>query len=163
MGIRDGLSAIPAPPTTKRGVRVIHTYLDSGDTLLGTGGLYGSGHSEWLIRQALSGRDRERDLEDVVFLVECGFGHGIRIRQTTPRRNCVAGRSRNAVAISPIAALESAAPTAARVEGLVRDARTTGLRDLPPRDTRPASARHRSEPVGVPGSSRGRALSVNTR
>jgi aryl-alcohol dehydrogenase-like predicted oxidoreductase len=71
VGIRDGLSAIPVPPSpdppwgawastdNEQGVRTTHVYLDAGGTLLDTGDFHGSGHSEWLIHLALSSRDRE--------------------------------------------------------------------------------------------------------
>ncbi|WP_236050573.1 aldo/keto reductase [Nonomuraea cypriaca] len=73
LGLSDGYG----PTDDEQGVRTIHAYLDAGGSLLDTGDFYGSGHNEWLIRQALSGCDRE----DVVFPVECGLGQGIRIRQ----------------------------------------------------------------------------------
>ncbi|WP_232827269.1 aldo/keto reductase [Jiangella endophytica] len=49
-------------------VRVVHSYLDAGGTLLDTGDFYAAGHNELLIARALSTRDRD----DVVLSVKFG-------------------------------------------------------------------------------------------
>lgn len=67
-----GLSGMYGPTDDEQGVRTIHAYLDAGGTLLDTGDFYGSGHNEWLIRQALRGRDRD----DVVLSVKFGALRG---------------------------------------------------------------------------------------
>ncbi len=67
-----GLSGAYGPTDDEQGVRTIHAYLNAGGTLLDTGDFYGSGHNEWLIRQALSSRDRE----DVVLSVKFGALRG---------------------------------------------------------------------------------------
>ncbi|MDJ1134434.1 aldo/keto reductase [Streptomyces iconiensis] len=54
-----GLSGGYGPTDDAQGIRTLHTYLDAGGTLLDTGDFYGSGHNEWLIRQALSARNRD--------------------------------------------------------------------------------------------------------
>jgi aryl-alcohol dehydrogenase-like predicted oxidoreductase len=66
------LSGMYGPTDDEQGVRTIHSYLDAGGTLLDTGDFYGSGHNEWLIRQALPGRDRD----DVVLSVKFGALRG---------------------------------------------------------------------------------------
>ena len=67
-----GLSGMYGPTGDEEGVRTIHAYLDAGGTLIDTGDFYGSGHNEWLIREALRGRDRD----DVVLSVKFGALRG---------------------------------------------------------------------------------------
>ncbi|MEU5839013.1 aldo/keto reductase [Streptomyces diacarni] len=67
-----GLSGGYGPTDDEEGVRTVRAYLDAGGTLLDTGDFYGSGHNEWLIRRALSGRARE----DVVLSVKFGALRG---------------------------------------------------------------------------------------
>ncbi|MGP4111693.1 aldo/keto reductase [Streptomyces sp. 4N509B] len=61
------LSGAYGPSDDDEGVRVVRAYLDAGGTLLDTGDFYGSGHNEWLIRRALSGRSREEVVLSVKF------------------------------------------------------------------------------------------------
>ncbi|MDQ4038731.1 MAG: aldo/keto reductase [Actinomycetota bacterium] len=63
-----GMSAAYGPTDDQVSIATIHAYLDGGGTLLDTGDFYGSGHNEWLIRQALAGRNRD----DVVLSVKFG-------------------------------------------------------------------------------------------
>jgi len=63
-----GMSGMYGPSDDQQGIATIHTYLDGGGTLLDTGDFYGSGHNEWLIRQALA----ERNREDIVLSVKFG-------------------------------------------------------------------------------------------
>ncbi|PZF83737.1 aldo/keto reductase [Jiangella anatolica] len=63
-----GLSGAYGRTDDDHSVRVIHSYLDAGGTLLDTADFYGAGHNEQLIARAL--RDRRRD--DVVLSVKFG-------------------------------------------------------------------------------------------
>ncbi|MGP9844159.1 aldo/keto reductase [Brachybacterium sp. 107] len=62
------LSGAYGPSDDAESLRVIHTYLDAGGTLLDTGDFYGAGHNEMLIGRAL----RERSREDAVLSVKFG-------------------------------------------------------------------------------------------
>jgi aryl-alcohol dehydrogenase-like predicted oxidoreductase len=63
-----GMSGMYGPTDEAESIATIHAYLDAGGTLVDTGDFYGSGHNEWLIRQALAGRRRD----DVVLSVKFG-------------------------------------------------------------------------------------------
>lgn len=67
-----GLSGAYGQGDDQESVGVVRAYLDAGGSLLDTGDFYGSGHNEWLIRQALAGRDRD----DVVLSVKFGALRG---------------------------------------------------------------------------------------
>jgi aryl-alcohol dehydrogenase-like predicted oxidoreductase len=63
-----GMSDFYGPAERGESIATIHAALDAGITLLDTGDFYGSGHNELLIREALTGRNRE----DVVLSVKFG-------------------------------------------------------------------------------------------
>jgi aryl-alcohol dehydrogenase-like predicted oxidoreductase len=63
-----GMSDFYGPAERGESIATIHASLDAGITLLDTGDFYGSGHNELLIREALTGRNRE----DVVLSVKFG-------------------------------------------------------------------------------------------
>ncbi|KAA1379982.1 aldo/keto reductase [Aeromicrobium fastidiosum] len=54
-----GMSALYGPADRDESIATIHAALDAGVTLLDTGDLYGMGHNELLVQEALRGRDRE--------------------------------------------------------------------------------------------------------
>jgi aryl-alcohol dehydrogenase-like predicted oxidoreductase len=54
-----GMSDFYGPTDRGESIATIHAALDAGITLLDTGDFYGMGHNEMLIREALSGRDRD--------------------------------------------------------------------------------------------------------
>ena len=54
-----GMSDFYGPADHGESIATIHAALDAGITLLDTGDFYGMGHNEMLIREALSGRDRD--------------------------------------------------------------------------------------------------------
>src|SRR5262250_1538578 len=54
-----GMSDFYGPADRGESIATIHAALDTGITLLDTGDFYGSGHNEMLIREALSGRNRD--------------------------------------------------------------------------------------------------------
>jgi pyridoxine 4-dehydrogenase len=54
-----GMSDFYGPADRGESIATIHAALDAGITLLDTGDFYGMGHNEMLIREALSGRDRD--------------------------------------------------------------------------------------------------------
>jgi aryl-alcohol dehydrogenase-like predicted oxidoreductase len=54
-----GMSDFYGPTDRSESIATIHAALDAGITLLDTGDFYGMGHNEMLIREALSGRDRD--------------------------------------------------------------------------------------------------------
>jgi aryl-alcohol dehydrogenase-like predicted oxidoreductase len=54
-----GMSDFYGPADRSESIGTIHAALDAGITLLDTGDFYGVGHNELLIREALSGRDRD--------------------------------------------------------------------------------------------------------
>lgn len=62
-----GMSDLYGPADRQESIATIHAALESGVTLLDTGDFYGSGHNELLIREALSGRDRENLVLSVKF------------------------------------------------------------------------------------------------
>jgi aryl-alcohol dehydrogenase-like predicted oxidoreductase len=63
-----GMSDFYGPADREESIATIHAALDAGITLLDTGDFYGIGHNELLIREALTGRNRE----DVVISVKFG-------------------------------------------------------------------------------------------
>ena len=63
-----GMSDLYGPADRGEGIATIHAALDAGINLLDTGDLYGSGHNEMLIAEALRGRRRE----DVFIAVKFG-------------------------------------------------------------------------------------------
>jgi aryl-alcohol dehydrogenase-like predicted oxidoreductase len=63
-----GMSDFYGPAERGESIATLHAALDAGVTLLDTADFYGSGHNELLIREALSGRNRE----DVVLSVKFG-------------------------------------------------------------------------------------------
>ncbi|WP_206715145.1 aldo/keto reductase [Cellulosimicrobium arenosum] len=63
-----GLSGAYGRTDDDESVRVIHTYLDAGGTLLDTADFYGAGHNEQLVGRAL----RERSRDDAVLSVKFG-------------------------------------------------------------------------------------------
>ncbi|WP_406691467.1 aldo/keto reductase [Saccharopolyspora sp. ID03-671] len=62
-----GLSGAYGRTDDAESVRVIHSYLDAGGTLLDTGDFYGHGHNEMLIGRALADRDRDEVVLSVKF------------------------------------------------------------------------------------------------
>jgi aryl-alcohol dehydrogenase-like predicted oxidoreductase len=62
-----GLSGAYGRTDDDESVRVIHTYLDAGGTLLDTADFYAAGHNEQLIGRALRGRDRDGVVLSVKF------------------------------------------------------------------------------------------------
>src|SRR6201987_1380042 len=54
-----GMSDFYGPAERSESIATIHAALDAGITLLDTGDFYGMGHNEMLIREALSGRNRD--------------------------------------------------------------------------------------------------------
>jgi aryl-alcohol dehydrogenase-like predicted oxidoreductase len=54
-----GMSDFYGPVDRGESIATIHAALDAGITLLDTGDFYGMGHNEMLIREALSGRNRD--------------------------------------------------------------------------------------------------------
>jgi aryl-alcohol dehydrogenase-like predicted oxidoreductase len=54
-----GMSDFYGPADRSESIATIHAALDAGITLLDTGDFYGMGHNEMLIREALSGRNRD--------------------------------------------------------------------------------------------------------
>jgi aryl-alcohol dehydrogenase-like predicted oxidoreductase len=62
-----GMSDFYGPADRTESIATIHAALDAGITLLDTGDFYGMGHNEMLIREALSGRNRENVLISVKF------------------------------------------------------------------------------------------------
>ncbi|MCW2549331.1 MAG: aldo/keto reductase [Mycobacterium sp.] len=62
-----GMSGMYGPSDEAESIATIHTYLDAGGTLLDTGDFYGSGHNEWLIRKALTDRNRDEIVLSVKF------------------------------------------------------------------------------------------------
>jgi len=62
-----GMSGMYGHSDQTESLATIHAYLDAGGTLLDTGDFYGSGHNEWLIRQALEGRNRDEIVLSVKF------------------------------------------------------------------------------------------------
>ncbi len=62
-----GMSDLYGPSDRAESIATIHAALDAGITLIDTGDFYGSGHNEMLIREALTGRSRDRVLISVKF------------------------------------------------------------------------------------------------
>ena len=62
-----GMSDFYGPADEAASVATIHAALDAGITLLDTGDYYAAGHNELLIREALSGRQREQAVISVKF------------------------------------------------------------------------------------------------
>ena len=62
-----GMSDFYGPADRTESIATIHAALDAGITLLDTGDFYGMGHNEMLIREALTGRNRENVLISVKF------------------------------------------------------------------------------------------------
>jgi aryl-alcohol dehydrogenase-like predicted oxidoreductase len=62
-----GMSDLYGPADRGESIATIHAALAAGVTLLDTGDFYGMGHNELLIREALSGQERERALISVKF------------------------------------------------------------------------------------------------
>lgn len=54
-----GMSDFYGPADRSESIATIHAALDAGITLLDTGDFYGMGHNEMLIREALTGRNRD--------------------------------------------------------------------------------------------------------
>src|SRR5216117_2047888 len=54
-----GMSDFYGPADRIEGIATIHAALDAGITLLDTGDFYGMGHNAMLIREALTGRNRD--------------------------------------------------------------------------------------------------------
>ena len=63
-----GMSDLYGPADDTESKATIHAALDPGVTLLDTGDYYGMGHNELLLRDALTGRNRQQ----VVISVKCG-------------------------------------------------------------------------------------------
>jgi aryl-alcohol dehydrogenase-like predicted oxidoreductase len=55
-----GMSDLYGPADREESIATIHAALDAGITLLDTGDFYGMGHNELLIRDALTGRPRDK-------------------------------------------------------------------------------------------------------
>jgi aryl-alcohol dehydrogenase-like predicted oxidoreductase len=62
-----GMSGTYGPADRSESIATIHAALDAGITLLDTGDFYGMGHNELLIREALTGRNRDNALISVKF------------------------------------------------------------------------------------------------
>jgi aryl-alcohol dehydrogenase-like predicted oxidoreductase len=62
-----GMSDLYGPSDRAESIATIHAALDAGITLIDTGDFYGSGHNEMLIREALTGRPRDKVLISVKF------------------------------------------------------------------------------------------------
>jgi aryl-alcohol dehydrogenase-like predicted oxidoreductase len=62
-----GMSDLYGPADRDESIATIHAALDAGITLIDTGDFYGMGHNELLIREALSGRNRDDVLISVKF------------------------------------------------------------------------------------------------
>jgi aryl-alcohol dehydrogenase-like predicted oxidoreductase len=62
-----GMSDFYGPADRNESIATIHAALEAGITLLDTGDFYGMGHNETLIREALSGRNRDNVLTSVKF------------------------------------------------------------------------------------------------
>src|ERR1700730_1515367 len=62
-----GMSGMYGPADRTESVATIHAALDAGVTLLDTGDFYGMGHNELLIREALTGGNRDNALISVKF------------------------------------------------------------------------------------------------
>lgn len=62
-----GMSDLYGPADRTESVATIHAALDAGVNLIDTGDFYGMGHNELLIREALTGRDREQVALSVKF------------------------------------------------------------------------------------------------
>src|SRR4030081_455132 len=62
-----GMSDFYGPADRGESIATIHAALDAGMTLLDTGDFYGMGHNELLIREALTGRNRDNALISVKF------------------------------------------------------------------------------------------------
>ena len=54
-----GMSDFYGPADRGESIATLHAALDAGITLLDTGDFYGMGHNEMLIREALTGRNRD--------------------------------------------------------------------------------------------------------
>jgi aryl-alcohol dehydrogenase-like predicted oxidoreductase len=62
-----GMSGVYGPSDREEGLATVRAALDAGIDLIDTGDFYGMGHNELLIREALSGRDRDRLVVSVKF------------------------------------------------------------------------------------------------
>src|SRR4029450_7888995 len=62
-----GMSDFYGPADRGESIATIHAALDAGITLLDTGDFYGMGHNEMLIREALTGRNRDHAQISVKF------------------------------------------------------------------------------------------------
>jgi aryl-alcohol dehydrogenase-like predicted oxidoreductase len=62
-----GMSGAYGPSDRAESIATIHNALEAGITLLDTGDFYGMGHNELLIREALTGRDRDGVVISVKF------------------------------------------------------------------------------------------------
>src|SRR5437868_15210913 len=62
-----GMSGMYGPADRAESIATIHAALDQGITLLDTGDLYGMGHNEMLVGEALRGRKREHVQVSVKF------------------------------------------------------------------------------------------------
>src|SRR5258708_35174002 len=62
-----GMSDFYGPADRGESIATIHAALEAGVTLLDTGDFYGMGHNELLIREALTGRNRDKALISVKF------------------------------------------------------------------------------------------------
>src|SRR5215469_12646988 len=62
-----GMSGLYGPADRAESIATIHAALDASVTLIDTGDVYGSGHNELLIREALAGRAREQVVLSVKF------------------------------------------------------------------------------------------------
>ena len=65
-----GMSDLYGPSDEAESIATVHAALDAGVTLLDTGDFYGMGHNEMLLRQALSGRPRDKVLISVKFAAQ---------------------------------------------------------------------------------------------
>ena len=71
-----GMSGMYGPADRTESVATIHAALDAGVTLLDTGDFYGMGHNELLIREALTGGNRDNALISVKFGALLDPAHG---------------------------------------------------------------------------------------
>lgn len=87
-----GMSGMYGHSDETESIGTIHAYLDAGGTLVDTGDFYGSGHNEWLIRQALEGRNRDEIVLSVKFggLRAPGGGWGSTDTRPVAMRNFLA-------------------------------------------------------------------------
>ena len=81
-----GMSDFYGPADRSESIATIHAALDAGITLLDTGDFYGMGHNEMLIREALTGRNRDNLQISVKFGAPARSRDEFRRYRLPPRR-----------------------------------------------------------------------------